>query len=81
MPRTIINIGVDDKRWLDRQARRRRVPMTQMVREAVRDYRARSEAVESRDLQGALARTAGIWRGGNGLAHQRDLRKEWDRYA
>lgn len=79
MPRTLINLEDGDKRWLDREARKRHVPMTQMVREAVREYRARSQSLARRDLQGELERTAGIWRGGDGLAHQNRMRKEWDR--
>lgn len=79
MPRTLINLEDEDKRWLDREARKRHVPMTEMVREAVRGYRARSQSLARRDLRGELERTAGIWPGGEGLAHQNRLRKEWDR--
>ncbi|MGH8190223.1 MAG: ribbon-helix-helix protein, CopG family [Rhodanobacteraceae bacterium] len=81
MPRTLINLEDDDKRWLDREARRRHVPMTQMVRDAVAEYRARSQSLARRDLQSELSRTAGIWKGGDGLAHQNRLRKEWERQS
>ncbi|MGH8147291.1 MAG: ribbon-helix-helix protein, CopG family [Rhodanobacteraceae bacterium] len=79
MARTLINLDDGDKHWLDREARRRQVPMTQVVREAVAEYRARSQSRVRRDLQGELTRTAGIWRGEDGLAHQQRLRGEWDR--
>lgn len=79
MPRTLINLDPDDKNWLDREARARNVPMTELVRQAVRAYRIREESLGRGDLQSALAETAGIWRAGDGLAYQRRLRKEWDR--
>lgn len=81
MPRTIISIDPEDKRWLDREARRRRVPMTELVRQAVRSYRVRTESLAKPDLQAALVHTAGIWHGDDGLRHQQRLREEWDRQA
>lgn len=79
MPRTLINLDPDDKEWLDREARLRHVPMTELVRRAVRDYRARQESLARPSLQTALSRTAGIWRQGDALDWQRRLRDEWDR--
>lgn len=79
MPRTLVNLDDDDKRWLDDEASRRHVPMTEMVREAVREYRARSQSLERYDLQGELARTVGIWKHGDGLAYQQRRREEWER--
>lgn len=81
MPRTVISIDPEDKRWLDREARRRNVPMTELVRQAVRNYRVRAESLARPDLQTALTRTSGIWRDDNGLSYQQRLRKEWDRPA
>jgi hypothetical protein len=78
MPRTIINLTDDDKRWLDQQARQRRVSMTSLVAEAVGEYRVRQMAAERPDLQAALEDTAGIWRHGDGLDWQQRMRKEWD---
>jgi len=79
MPRTVINIDLEDKRWLDREARQRHVPMTELVRQAVRAYRVRAEALSKPNLLAALSSTSGIWQGGDGLAHQNRLREEWAR--
>lgn len=79
MARTLINLDPADKAWLDREARLRHVPMTEIVREAVRDYRTRRESLARPDLQAALQQTAGIWRVGEGLEYQRRVRAEWDR--
>lgn len=78
MPRTIVNLSEDDKRWLDRQARERRVSMTSLVSEAVSQYRARENAADRPDLVSALKDTAGLWRQGDALVWQQRLRGEWD---
>ena len=78
MPRTIINLADDDKRWLDQQARQRRVSMTSLVAEAVSEYRVRQEAAERPDLQSSLNGTRGTWRRGDGMDWQEGMRKEWD---
>jgi len=78
MRRTLITLDADDKAWLDHEARLRHVPMTELVRQAIRDYRRREESLSRPTLQTALARTSGIWRNGDGLAYQQGLRDEWD---
>lgn len=78
MPRTLINLDPEDKRWLDREAQARHVPMTELVRQAVRAFRVREESRAIPSLQSALDRTAGIWRSGDGLAYQRRIRGEWN---
>lgn len=78
MTRTIISIDPDDKAWLTRKAKRERMPMTELVRRAVRQYRKQS-GPETTELERLLAETAGIWKEGEGLAYQNRLRKEWTR--
>lgn len=79
MRRTLVNLDPDDKAWLDREAKARRVPMTELVRQAVHGYRLREEKQGHKGLQRALSDTAGIWRLGDGLAYQRALRDDWSR--
>jgi len=79
MPRTLINLAPEDKQWLDAEARARGVSMASLVREAVHEYRVHEQAARHPTLGQALADTAGIWRGGDGLAWQRRLRDEWAR--
>ena len=78
MPRTIISLDASDKAWLDRTARRERVPMTRLVRRAVQQLRKESEANPS-GFERLLRETAGLLKSGDGLALQRKLREEWDR--
>jgi len=76
MIRTVISLTEDDKAWLDRTASRRGVPMTEIVREAIRRLRAATGA-ESPELAVLLARTRGLWSGPDGLEWQEQLRDGW----
>ena len=78
MARTLINLDSDDKAWLDREAQARNLPVTELVRQAVRGYRIHQESRGLSSLQSALQRTAGIWQHGDGLTYQRRLRGEWN---
>jgi hypothetical protein len=74
--RTLVSLDPDDKSWLDRTAMERGVPMTELVREAIRRLRAASESpAESHDV--LLDRTRGMWRGEDGATWQDRLRDEW----
>lgn len=77
MPKTLINLDADDKAWLDREARRRKLPRTELVRQAVRDFRLREQSRGRPALAEALTRTSGLWRRGDGLRWQQRLRDEW----
>lgn len=77
MPRTIINLTIDDKAWLDAEAKRRGQSMTSLVSEAVAEYRVRQLSAQSQSLQQCLTHTAGLWQQGDGLVWQNHLRGEW----
>lgn len=78
MPKTLVNLDPDDKAWLDQEARRRKLPMTELVRQAVHSYRQREQNQTPPALDDVLARTAGLWRHGDALTWQQRLRGEWD---
>ena len=78
MVRTLISLDPEDKAWLDRAARSERIPMTRLVRRAVRRLREEQEGAPQ-GFERLLRETAGIWRAGDGLGYQRRLRGEWDR--
>jgi len=75
--RTIVSLPEDDKSWLDQQARLQHVPMTELIRRAVHDYRQQQEVEQQPSLQQVLQQTAAIWQEGDGLAHQARIRDEW----
>jgi hypothetical protein len=77
MIRTLISLDPDDKAWLDREARRERMPVARLVRRAIQRLRRDAEAKPTA-FDDALRRTAGIGNFGDGLAAQRKLRREWN---
>ena len=79
MPRTIISLTQEDKEWLAQRARAEHVPVTELVRRAIRLYRQRSPEVGAPSFEELTERTAGIWEAGDGLAYQERLRAEWER--
>lgn len=77
MPKTLVNLDADDKAWLDQEAGRRRVPMTELVRQAVRSFRLREQGQAEPDLAEVLTVTSGLWQQGDGLDWQQRMRSEW----
>lgn len=75
MVRTVISLDEDDKAWLDERARQEGVPMTELLRRAVRLLRSTPEGEPT--TEELLEQTRGLWRGGDGLDHQERLRDEW----
>jgi hypothetical protein len=73
MTRTIISLDKKDKSWLDRKSAETGLPMSEIVRQAIRRMQGKEEAAFDR----LLKRTSGIWRHGDGLVYQRRMRKEW----
>lgn len=79
MPRTIISLDQSDKAWLDQLAEHEQVPMTEIVRRAIKAYRLQLEAESRPDLHSLLEQTKGIWKDGDGLAYQQKIRSEWNK--
>lgn len=77
MKRTVISLDNAEKKWLDKQANLRHIPMTEIVREALRYYRSKVESEKQLSIEEILAQTAGIWKKGDGLTYQEKLRDEW----
>jgi predicted transcriptional regulator len=78
MIRTVISLDAEDKAWLDRAARANRTRMTELVRRAIRQFRARNEG-DPAQIGRLLSETAGTWKHGDGLAYQKRLRRDWNR--
>ena len=78
MVRTVISLDPVEKKWLDREARKEGRSMNRMVRIAVQELRKKTEA-GSPSFDRLLELTRGIWTGGNPLAYQTKLRREWER--
>lgn len=75
--RTVISLRDRQKAWLDQQAALRRVSMSSLIRQAVAEFRVRESRRATVPFEDVLARTAGIWRAGDGLEYQERIREEW----
>jgi hypothetical protein len=73
MTRTVIALEPDIKQWLDQKALQEGVPMTELVRRAVRLLQEQ----ENKQFDSVLLQSAGIWTEGDGLDYQVKLRREW----
>jgi Ribbon-helix-helix protein, copG family len=73
MTRTVVSIDNDIKQWIDIKAAQEGVPMTELVRRALRQYREHEEQSVDR----LLNETSGIWTAGDGLEYQQGLRDDW----
>ena len=73
--RTIITLPEDDRRWLLNYSRSRGISMAETVRQGIRGLKAS----EPQDIYlSLLKRTRGLWRKGEALQYQREVRSEWD---
>ncbi len=75
--RTIISLAPDDKKWLDQEAKQTRQTMTQVVREAIQEYRVKKEEQAKPTFKELLERTRGTWpHKGDALDYIRKIRED-----
>jgi hypothetical protein len=73
MTRMLISLEENDRHWLEQRARETGVPMSEVVRQAIRQAQENSQ----KSMTDLLASTQGLWRQGDGLRYQRRIRREW----
>ncbi len=72
--RTLITIKNEDKKWLKNYSRIHDISMAEAVRQGIQKLKTS----EGRNLYASLVkRTYGIWRHGDGLKYQKNIREEW----
>jgi len=71
--RTVIAIDEDIKSWIDTKAAQDGVSMTEVVRRALKLLKDQ----DALRFEEELARTSGIWSGGDGLEFQQKEREGW----
>jgi hypothetical protein len=78
MVRTVVSLDERDKQWLDRKAREGGVPMTVLVRQAVRELRIKGNVSPAAEpaFEEILRMTKGTWRKGDAASWVRKLRRE-----
>jgi hypothetical protein len=73
MTRMLISLEENDRRWLEQKAQEIGRPMSEVVRQAIRQ----AQESEQKPMKELLASTQGLWRKGDGLRYQRRVRKDW----
>jgi hypothetical protein len=73
MTRMLISLEENDRRWLEQRAQESGVPMSEVVRQAIRQ----AQEYGRKPMKDLLASTKGLWRHGDGLRYQQRVRKEW----
>jgi hypothetical protein len=73
MVRTVIAIDDDIKSWVDIKAKQEGVSMTELVRRALQLLKEQ----DALRFDAELAKTSGIWTGGDGLEFQKKERESW----
>lgn len=73
MTRMLISLQENDRSWLEQKSKESGVPMSEVVRQAIRQ----AQKSGRRPFRDILAATKGLWRQGDGLKYQRRIRKEW----
>jgi hypothetical protein len=73
--RTIITLSDEDKRWLTAFSRARKISVAEALRKGIACLK-NSEGLNS--YRTSVEQTRGIWKKGDGLDYQQEIRSEWD---
>jgi Mor family transcriptional regulator len=73
--RTIITISEQEKRWLSAYSELHHVSLAEAVRRGIACLKAAEGNTAYREL---VQKTGGIWKQGDGLRYQEDIRAEWE---
>jgi hypothetical protein len=73
MTRMLISLEDNDRRWLEQKSQEIGVPMSEVVRRAIRQAQENGQ----KPMKDLLASTQGLWRHGDGLRYQQRIRKDW----
>jgi hypothetical protein len=73
--RIIITIPAEDKLWLDGYAEVNKISVAEAVRQGIHLLKKGERQKDYRRLVGS---TRGLWKKGNGLEYQQEVRREWE---
>ena len=74
--RTIITLSCDDKKWLEGYSKAHNVSVAEAVRRGIYILKA---AESNATYQTLLKETKGLWKKGDGLKYQENMRDEWSK--
>jgi hypothetical protein len=73
--RTIITLSEEDKMWLEGYSKAFNISVAEVIRQGIKRLR---ETHESEPYHKLVENTRGIWKEGDGLKYQMDIRSEWE---
>jgi hypothetical protein len=73
--RTIITLSEEDKLWLEGYSKAFDISVAEVIRRGIKGLR---EGSESEAYHKLVENTQGIWKEGDGLSYQMDIRSEWE---
>jgi len=73
--RTIITLSEEDKMWLEGYSKALNVSVAEVIRQGIKRLRETHELEAYHKL---VENTRGIWKEGDGLKYQMDIRSEWE---
>ena len=76
--RTIITISEQEKRWLTAYSGLHGISLTEAVRRGIVCLKATEDHTAYQKL---VRNTGGIWKRGDALRYQEDIRSEWEKHS
>lgn len=73
--RTIITLSEEDKKWLESYSRLHHMSVAEAIRRGIKKLKA-AEFLEN--YQTLVLNSKGLWKKGDGLTYQRQIRTEWN---
>jgi hypothetical protein len=73
--RTIITLSEEDKQWLESYSSLHHMSVAEAVRRGIRKLK---EAEFSENYKTLVLNSKGLWKKGDGLTYQKQIRTEWD---
>ena len=73
--RTIITLSEEDKKWLESYSNLHHISVAEAIRRGIRKLK---EAEFYENYQTLVLNSKGLWKEGDGLAYQKQLRSEWN---
>jgi hypothetical protein len=73
--RTIITLSEEDKRWLESYSSLHNVSVAEAIRQGIRTLK---ELELQENYKALVKNSRGLWKKGDGLAYQKNIRAEWD---
>jgi hypothetical protein len=75
--RTVISLDTNEKKWLDKTAKKQHISMAQLIRIAIKEYRDAHQEPSYTEIDYLLQQSKGIWPNEDGLKYQTNVREEW----